>query len=114
MIPGPGAYDPTLLAVKDALRSVNMSSSSRPIDFQVKGNDMPGPGAYDVSKVNVAKITLKGRIPNKITNDIPGPGTYQLPLSISPTVKIVKGEPRFKDLSPSDKTGPGLYDIKQK
>lgn len=50
----------------------------------------------------------------KIANDIPGPGTYQLPLSISPTVKIVRGEQRFKDLAPSDKTGPGLYDIKQK
>lgn len=32
VMPGPGAYDPTLLAVKDALKSVKMSPSSRPKD----------------------------------------------------------------------------------
>jgi hypothetical protein len=62
--------------VKDALRSVNLSSSLRPKDFQVKSNDMPGPGAYEVGKVNVAKITIKGKIPIRVSNDIPGPGSY--------------------------------------
>jgi hypothetical protein len=31
--PGPGTYDPTLIAVRDAIRSLNMSSSQRPRDF---------------------------------------------------------------------------------
>ena len=73
---------------------------------------MPGPGSYDVVKPNSAKITLKGRIPEKISNDLPGPGSYQLPQEISPTVKIVKGEPRFKETSISNNAAPGLYDVK--
>lgn len=48
MLPGPGAYDPTLKAVKDALRSVNISSSLKPKDFKLKNNEIPGPGAYEI------------------------------------------------------------------
>lgn len=77
------------MAVKDALRSVNISSSLRPKDFKLKDNELPGPGTYEIGMTNLPKITLKGKIPTKIANENPGPGSYQLPLSVSPTVKIV-------------------------
>lgn len=32
-LPGPGAYDPTLEAIRTAIRNIKLSSSARPIDF---------------------------------------------------------------------------------
>ena len=47
--PGPGAYDPTLEAVRQAVRGLNISSSIKPVDdgFSKTTRDwVPGPGAY--------------------------------------------------------------------
>ncbi len=47
--PGPGAYDPTLEAVRQAVRGMNISSSIKPVDdsYSKTARDwIPGPGAY--------------------------------------------------------------------
>ena len=47
--PGPGAYDPTLDAVKNAIRGLNIGSSTKPIyeDYsKTARNWIPGPGSY--------------------------------------------------------------------
>ena len=47
--PGPGYYDPTLEAVRQAVRGLNISSSIKPVDdgsSKTARDWVPGPGAY--------------------------------------------------------------------
>ena len=98
-VPGPGSYDPTLQAVKDAVRSINLESSLRPNSFSRIGRNssqFPGPGEYtytnkDTGK-NVLSFTMYGKLSEqKKVTDVPGPGTYDpKPLRITSSPLALK------------------------
>jgi hypothetical protein len=85
----------------------------------VKGNDMPGPGNYDLSNINKGKEISFGhgqRDNNleKQTRGNPGPGTYTSPSFVGKDSqgKTIAG--RVKDRKLDDNPGPGTYHSPEK
>lgn len=84
-VPGPGAYDPSLQIVKDAIRTFNIDSSQRPRPSQqMPLQQSPGPGEYtspvrDIGR-NSKSFSMYGKLASLKTNSdfVPGPGTYDL------------------------------------
>ena len=82
--PGPGAYDPTLEAVKQAVRGLNISSSIKPVDdgsSKTAKDWIPGPGAYFNNDLifgkNAPAFSLKGKLNERLSINLPGPGAYE-------------------------------------
>jgi hypothetical protein len=121
--PGPGAYDPTLEAVKHAVRGIDLRSSLKPINddySKTTRNWIPGPGTYFNPNSYFGKeapaFSLRGKSNEKLSISVPGPGSYDVkdPRSKSPGFRMSKGQ-RINDTSASkNSVGPGMYDQSHK
>jgi Sperm-tail PG-rich repeat len=96
--PGPGAYDPTLDAVKQAVRGINIASSIKPVNdiYSRTARDLiPGPGTYnkidDFFGKDAPAFSLRGKSRDKSASDLPGPGAYTVNETLNKSIGFKMG-----------------------
>ena len=94
-VPGPGAYDAKITAIKDNIKGAAFGKTTRDglANFTSKDNrQKPGPGDYDVSsQKNTKSFKIGQRINGGAKNFAPGPGNYDPnPNVIKDSVRNVK------------------------
>ena len=106
-LPGPGAYDPSLLRSKS---SIFIGASTRP---EVKDNHIPGPGYYEIHSRPCSSASFGTSKRNTITNVIECQNSYDLPTTIGEGPKFSIG-PKIKIVEKTFTPGPGAYNFEEK
>lgn len=121
-VPGPGEYEPANYFGKTGYKK-GIPQHDKRETFQIKNENIPGPGAYNTKSDFDPKkkngISIRGKPVYSNSNGVPGPGEY----SISEThVKGKKGGPQFSVGNEKrqffgiednkNNLGPGMYDAK--
>lgn len=122
-VPGPGEYEPTNYFGKTWYKK-GIPQHDKRETFQIKKENIPGPGAYNTKSDFDSKkkngISIRGKPIYSDSNGVPGPGEYSISETDSkgkkggPQFSMGKEKRQFFGIEDNkNNIGPGMYDVKE-